>query len=370
VLLLLLACLGPAALAGTPVTVQQLDQLLTTLRNRPDGKVAKQLFGLELAERASSLRLRQWQAEFPGKQTREALLMLADASAFLDFPASEILPMAVPDTDEQDWTFSLAVEYAVKMASDLPIVSARRSTTHFSNRPPDASDAYRFYTGAFWEQADASPTIPQPFYVVDRTANIVSYRDGYAVKRSEVPEGSELEPRGIVSLTTAGEFGPLISTVVGDAVNGQVSWGHWEQGATGPLAVLHYAVPQQMSHYIVQFGSSPETNEWTWSKPQFPAYHGEIAVDPESGTILRLTLEAELEPPYRGFKHAVVVEYGSVTIGDRSYTCPVKGVALSRIVLSGARETADPTNIRLVTYLNDVSFSEYRVISSGTRKLP
>ncbi len=350
---LLLALLGPAALAGTRVTVQQLDQLLTTLHNQSDGKVAKQLFGLELTERASSLRLRRWQAGFPGKRTREALLALADASAFLDLPLAEILPKDVPDADEQEWTFSLAVEYVVKNARELPNFFAKRNTMHFDNVP----------------LVDLHADIPRHFRLMHKTAVTVTYRGGEEVEGTGAPEGGEPGSQG-VGLTTSGEFGPFLAMVIGDAVYGQVSWGHWEQGASGRLAVVQYHVPQQASHYTASFGLIAIGNERQQSKPQIPAYHGEIAIDPESGSILRLTLETELNPPYQEFRHSIAVEYGSVTIGDRAYICPTKAVALSRMAVSSTRRLADPTNTVLMTYLNDVEFTDYHVFRSETRILP
>lgn len=353
VFLLLFACLGPAPLAGQPVTVQQLDQLLTTLRNQPDGKVAKQLFGLELSERATSPRLQKWQAEFAGKQTREALLTLADASAFLDLPASEILPMAVPDADEQDWTFSMAVEYVVKNIRQLPNFFAKRNTMHFDNVP----------------LADLHADIPRHFRLVHKTAVTVTYRDGEEVEARGAREGGAPGLQG-VGLSTSGEFGPFFAMVIGDAVYSQVSWGHWEQGASGPLAVVQYHVPQQASHYTVSYGLIAIGNYRQRSKPLIPAYHGEIAIDPESGSILRLTLETELDPPYEEFRHAVAVEYGSVTIGDRAYICPTKAVALSRMPVSSTRWLADPTDTVLMSYLNDVEFTDYHVFRSETRILP
>lgn len=80
---------------------------------------------------------------------------------------------------------------------------------------------------------------------------------------------------------------------------------------------------EKISHYAVSLGVAGKEN-----KPQFPAYHGEIAVDPANGTILRLTIESELNPPHQTFKFSIVVEYAPVTIGNRDYICPtVYGLA-------------------------------------------
>ena len=56
------------------------------------------------------------------------------------------------------------------------------------------------------------------------------------------------------------------------------------------------------------------------------AYHGEIGIDPGSGTILRLVLEAD--PAFGSLTERadIMVEYGSVAIGGETYTCPVRSV--------------------------------------------
>ena len=358
--LLLIVGLSSLAFAETSapvegrVTVEQLELLLTKLHSASDGKVTSKLFNLELTERASSPRLQRWLADFPGKHTREALLALADASAFLDLPAAEIPPMAVPEADELKRTFWLAVASVVKNARELPNFSAKRNTMHFIASMP---------------LLDLQADIPWHFYLVHKTAVTVTYRDGQEVKGDGASEGDEPGSQGI-GLTTSGEFGPILATVIGDAVHGQVSWGHWEQGTSGPVAVVQYVVPQRASHYTVSFGLIAIGNDRQQSKPQIPAYHGEIAIDPESGSILRLTLDTELNPPYQEFRHSVAVEYSSVTIGDRAYICPTKAVALSRMPIASTGWLADPTNTVFTTYLNHVEFTDYHVFRAGVRILP
>src|ERR1017187_6121012 len=157
--LLLLAGFGSPAFAGTRATMHEVEQMLRSLRDKPDGEVATTIANLELTERASSLRLAQWQAEFQGKQTREALLALADASAFLELPSEEIPQIAMPDDAERKQILSRTIEYVRTTLHRLPNFSAKRSTTHFEdvpegqllspgiegfyrNRPADSSSSY------------------------------------------------------------------------------------------------------------------------------------------------------------------------------------------------------------------------------------
>jgi hypothetical protein len=222
-----------------PVTVEQLEQLLPALHDQPDGKAAQKLYLFELTERASPLRLQRWQASVPGKQAREALLALADASAFLDLPAAEIPSAAAPEADDLQWAFSLAIEHVVQKDRQLPNFFARRSTTHFNDLPPDnlyGDDVTKFCTDSegYWlrctrlayrVQGYRSHLIPRPFHFVDRSAVEVTYRDGQEVEGSGARKSAESSSEE-TGLKTSGEFGPILATVIGDAVHGRVSWSH------------------------------------------------------------------------------------------------------------------------------------------------
>src|ERR1700722_20597961 len=73
-LLLLLAGTVPPAFSAKAITLEKVDQLLIHAHGKPDAKVAKQLFNLELTERVNSARFARWEAELPGPNSRQALL--------------------------------------------------------------------------------------------------------------------------------------------------------------------------------------------------------------------------------------------------------------------------------------------------------
>ena len=50
----------------------------------------------------------------------------------------------------------------------------------------------------------------------------------------------------------------------------------------------------------------------------YPAYHGEIEIDPATGEILRLSEVAD-PAPAQAMRAAKAVEYAPVKIGDQSY---------------------------------------------------
>ena len=364
-LLLLLAGFGSPAVAATGVTVEQFEQVLAASYNLPDAKLATKISSYELVERVSSSRLSHWQDQFPGKRAQEALLALADAASFLDLPLSEFVAQPEPDRKTQNDIFQKAVAYANTTLKKLPNFSARRTTTHFDNISPLQRVQYQQNPDRMgWLQSTRAPPAPPSYEnrlvrVGDPSSAVVTYRDGEEV--TDVPTPNDKKPAPpVLGLTTTGEFGPHLATVTGDAAHGKLLWSHWEQGANGLLAVFRFLVRQENSHFTVT---------GTGNMSPHPSYHGEIAVDPATGTILRVTAVSDWKPPFQPSQAAMLVEYGPVQIGNATYTCPIKGVGLS-LVPNATTGNGGQSSYPLQTFVNDVTFTEYHVFRGEIRIIP
>lgn len=328
------------------VTVAQLTSFLHDQKNAKDSELTKELERLQLSERLSSAKLAALVNELPGTKSKSALMAIGDASAFLAPPETEIPRKAAPEMAEQRQIMSRVVEYLNKTLPRLPDFYARRLTTSFEE---------------IWTPRDAKGTHnPGVLQRVGEFKATVYYRSG-----KEVVHADGEEEHG---LTTRGTFGPVLSTVIVDAAYSKTTqWSRWEEGPNGPMAVFRFRVPQKESHYEVSFpgaiggiGAAGPT-----------AYHGEIGVDPGSGTILRLLLEADPDLGSSMQRADIMVEYGSVVIGGKVYTCPRRSVSYSMgssadvqrmgMGLSAAREVAR---------LNDVVFDNYHVFRSEIKILP
>jgi len=362
-LLLLAAGIAVPGFAATRVTVEQLEHVLAAAHGKPDLKVAKQLSDLELSERLSAAKLSRWEADSPGPESRQALVALADLSVFLDPPAAEIPATATPDMDTQRKIMAQAVNYAVRTISKLPDFFATRDTIHFENTPPRQLDTgYR------------------PLHPVARTSATLLYRNGKEVVDSQAEKGS-LSQQAAPALTTSGVFGLILGTVLVDSSHGKLVWSRWEQAAAGAEAVFHYAVSREQSHYRVEFCCVPG-GPGNGAFKQLSGYHGEIAVDPLNGAVLRLTLEADLQPADPLLRSDIVVEYGPVEIGGKTYICPIKSVSItvSPALASDADamqryrgKLLDKDNRvareHLQTLLNDVVFEQYHLFRADARIL-
>jgi len=136
-LALLLIVLALPASSAKPVTVKQLEEALSAEHGHSDRKVAHQLAEMELSERLSSARAARLAAELPGDRSRQAFMLVADMSAFLDLPVDEVSTTAAPDLGRQREIVAKAVDYAVRTMHKLPNLFATRETIFFKDDPPE-----------------------------------------------------------------------------------------------------------------------------------------------------------------------------------------------------------------------------------------
>jgi len=96
--LCILAALAHPVCAAKHISVAQLQQIMDAAAeaNRSDAAVAQQLADVSLTERLSPATLTALESKSHGNMTNECLRVLADESAFLNPPASEILSRPTP----------------------------------------------------------------------------------------------------------------------------------------------------------------------------------------------------------------------------------------------------------------------------------
>lgn len=358
--LLILVGFALPAIASKKITVEQLQQIVSAANVRPDAEIARQLSEMELTERLSQTALARMQASVLGENARQALVALADASAFLDPPVAEIPSRPAPDVAEQRRMLALTVAYVSKTIPQLPNFFATRETVRYEDTPQLQEDNF---------------FVPyQPVHRVGATSVTVLYRDG----QEAVDTGASKKPPAMTEgLTTKGVFGPILATVLLDAAQSKLAWSRWEQGTAGTLAVFSYAVPKEKSHYDVNYccvASQAATNVANMHLVRSIAgYRGDMAIDPATGTILRLRVEADLKPTDPIVKAGILVEYGPVEIGGKTYICPVKSIstALAQTVQMDPKYHFPLANQLqpLQASITDTAFAQYHVFRAETRIL-
>ena len=368
ILLLLLLAMAFPAWAAKGVTVAQLEQTLTTISaaHRPDAEIARQIAGIKLSERITEATLARLKAHLDAdSQAALALQLLADQSAFLDPPASELPPISVPDDATQQRMLEAARNYVAQMLPRLPNLLATRSTLRYDDSPQGLKKGG-------WP-------VRLGLHLVDTSSREISVRD----ERDSLPSAVWQQQSGLVS---KGEFGSTLGMILADTAKGKVTWSHWEQIAGDPAAVFQYLVPRSASNYEVTGYQQPvaEYANLTGRQgvagigPQLsnhssditptvtkPGYHGSLWLDPATGTILRITIEADAKGGAPFQRASILVEYGPVQIGDSKFICPVRSVALYEATAPPQANLSDAPG----EWLNIVLFTGYHRFGSTVKIL-
>jgi hypothetical protein len=371
---LLIGLLAVAALpvhAAKKITIQQLQQQLSAIRGKSDAEVASKLSTVELSERLSAAKEAELEKSLPGPRAQNALLVVADISAFLRPPADELPAAPAPDAELQKKMLDAAVAYAAQALSKLPNFFATQQTTLFTDAPGRPGD-------------ETVPADQELQYTATSSATVL-YRDRKQVVEVDPATNGKKTEATPTGLVTSGEFGPILETLLTDARAGELSWSRWEMEGGLQRAVFHYKVAKQQSHYEAEF-CCVAINSGQKVFKQLSGYHGEITIDPDLGTILRLTMQADLKPAYPMSRADLMVEYGPVEIGGQAYICPRKSVAIARgyhptplvehsrrrmgvMAEQGAEDPTDAGGEVLQSMLNDVVFRQYHLFRSESRIL-
>jgi hypothetical protein len=356
--------------AAKRVTVAQLEQALAaaTAAHKADAEKARMIAGMVLSERLSESTLQRLDTQLDaGPQVALAVQLLADQSAFLDLPGSELPTTAAPDQATQLRMFDAVAHYVTETMARLPNFLATRTTNRFDDSPHEVK------RGAW--------PVREGLHQVDRSSREVSVQ---VERENEFCGNGSAVWENRTGLSSWGEFGTVLDMILGDVVKGKASWSHWEQTASGLSAVFHYSVPKSTSHFEMRrFIERPGTVAAVVTAQAYGptransapldalirhdrrGYEGSLWLDPASGTILRITIEADSKGNAAYQQAAMMVQYGSVDISGNRFVLPVRSLALSKVAISAEMSTGDAPS----EWLNETEFTGYHRFASTTRIL-
>jgi hypothetical protein len=180
-------------------------------------------------------------------------------------------------------------------------------------------------------------------------------------KISNTKEKIQWGPNGVVA--SVGQV-PTLSTVLQEATsNGNPKWLRWESINGIQVAVFSFSVDKKKTHYAVNYCCFPDTdtagvvtfskstgqtagggssakgnlqtvNDWKNFKAN-TGYHGELFLDPASGTVIRTITEAEFKPSDFIHYEDIRTDYAPMPIAGKSLVVPVRTFIVSEIVPNG-----------------------------------
>ncbi len=216
-----------------------------------------------------------------------------------------------------------AIDFVALSLTDLPDFLANRVTTSYDDSP-------RPLKPGDWAVRNGVHPIGQ--------ANVeIAFVDG---RETDDPAATNLQSKSARGgLTSWGEFGPILRVVLTDAAKGKLAWSHWEQNDSRRVAVFQFSVAREQSHYTVNYccvivpgepiHGTLRTGSTSSEFHQTVGYHGSLSIDPDTGAIARLVIQADLSHDDPIGRAGIAVDYSKVRIGDKEFTCPVKSISIA-----------------------------------------
>ena len=208
----------------------------------------------------------------------------------------------------------------------------------------------------------------QPLHRTDSSTTTVRYRNG----REDTDAKFHWLRLGNPELITIGVFGPALQDVLNAMTkHGQLTWIRWEEVTTGRAAVFRSNIPTDESLRYIWACCTPE-GDGNQLFERYAGYHIEIAFDPGSGAILRLSFRFDLKSTTPLSRSDILIEYGPIEMGGKTYYSPLRSVSISRArsvrVLSDWDESFRSYG-PYAAMLNDITFDRYHVFRSESRIL-
>ena len=391
-------------LAATPgwcarkITVGQLEDMLKTLhqQDKSDQEVADALKQVELTEELTRSTMNSLVSLVPGPHSTEQVYVLEARSAMLAPPVSDLPTTPAPDTAAQKAILDKAAGYVSKTYAQLPALTTTKTTARFQDNVEAAAPSSGMHGSARDVSTGSSFVDAYQFvhYINAAEAHVASDHGA-----EQASAEKDTTPWGANSMNAIQEPDPSLGTVFQEAQDsGTIKWLRWELINGKPAAVFSFEVPKKKAHYPVdvccfpnvdqagkvtftsasgfgagQPGGTPgqaggakgnlQTNtSWHPYKANV-SYHGELFIDPDSGTVVRMITQADLKASDVVHRDDERIEYGPANVGDKSLTVPVRTITSLEVVPNGDSGSAGRYSVRN-TYL----IAEYKEYQASAGK--
>jgi len=356
ILVVLLA--ASPAWAAKKVTVQQLKDLLSQLQTqkKDDAAVAAELKQIELSEQLTRSTMNSLVNFVPGPYSTEQVYVLEAKSAILPSPATDLPSKPAPDAS----LLAKAQDYASKIYAQLPRLTATKTTARFQDHM-EAIAASSGMNGSAKEMSGAGLTVTADKFVryINSSETHVESQGGGEI----LPKTKDKTLWGANGMTTLQGQPPVLSTVLNEAqADGHIAFLRWENVNGKASAVYSYTVDKKKTHYNVQYCCFPNTEatgtarfsnsmqngggaasatgdmqtntDWHPWKSKVP-YHGEFFVDPDTGIVVRLVVEADFKTSDIVHQEDHRFDYGPVTVGGKTLVVPLRSIVSTEVVING-----------------------------------
>jgi hypothetical protein len=394
--LLLFSALAAPAWAGKTMTVSQLDEMLRSMQRdkKSDADIANALKQVELSEELTRETMNSLVQFVPGPLSTEQVYVLEALSADLTPPPSDLPATAAPDPAAQKAILARAATYVNNTYQKLPVFSGTRTTLRFQDNMEAVSNSSGIVGSGKDVVTDAGFSKKAAFIHYIRSATATATFE-HGVERATAD--TDKIPWGANRMIAVQSQNLDLGFVFHEASQaGTLQWLRWELVGGKTAAIFSFTVPRKQSRLslkvccfpkidqagIATFYSSTSasalggqgasgggvsgnyqtTTEWHDFRAIAP-YHGELFIDPVTGTVVRMIVQADLKPTDMVHQVDTRIDYAAVKIGASTVIAPVKSI-INTVVVPGGESGSGMYTTRCTLFTSE--YKDY-ILGAGTR---
>jgi hypothetical protein len=376
-------------LATTPawcakkITVAQLEEMLNALHDqkKTDSETANALKQVELTEELTRAKMNSFVSLVPGPLSTEQVYVLEARSAMSPPPAAD-LPAATPapDAAAQKALIDKAADYVSKTYSQLPSLTATKTTIRFQDNVEAAVAASGMQGGAQDVSVGSQSVSPfQAIHYINSTESTVASQHG----AEQPPSEKDKTPWGANKMIVVTDPVPSLGQVFPEAQDsGTIKFLRWQTVNGKPAAVFTFEVAKKKAHFPVDVCCFPDVSaagkanftsasvgaltgggggasgnfqtstSWHPYKASVP-YHGQLFIDPDTGIVVRMITMADLKQTEVVHQVDTRIDYTPVTVDGKSLVIPTKTILNTEVVPNGDSGSAGKFTVRRTLFATE-----------------
>lgn len=343
---------------------------------KSDADIATELKQLELSQELTRRAMNSLVGYAPGPLSTEQIFVLEAKSANLIPPSSDLPATPAPDDAAQKTILAKTSAYVTSIYAQLPNLNALKTTLRFQDNFEALASSSGLQSGAKDVTVGAGFSNPASFvHYINSTQTRVTTTHG----AEKLPPAKEKIAWGANKMIAIQEPDPSLTTVLHQAQAAQdIHWLRWEAINGKATAVFSFAVPRKESHLDVHVCCFPKVHQagianfytsttasafgggggtggvagnfqtntnWLDFKTTAP-YHGEFFIDPQTGVVVRMIVQPDLNPSDVVHQLDTRVDFAPVNVRSKTYVLPVKSYIDSLVVPNGDSGAATYTTRR------------------------
>lgn len=387
---------APNCWCAKKLSVGQLEEMLRSMQQekRSDADIATALKQIELGQELTRSRMNGLIRFAPGPLSTEQIYILEAESAALIPPQSDLPSTPAPDAVAQKAILDKAAAFVGKTFAQLPSLTATRISLRFQDNVEALAAASGLQGGAKDVVVGGGFSNPASFvhFIKASEAQIISVHGA-----EKPPAQKDTTPWGANKMIALMDPLPGLSEVFHEAQSaGDIHWLRWEAIGGTPAAVFAFEVPRKKTHLAVHICCFPNINqtgiatfytaltapalsdggssgsggvagnfqtrtEWHDYNTTAP-YHGELFIDPQTGVVVRIIVQAELKPSEVVHEFGARVDFAPVPVRNKMLVLPVKTYIDTTVVPNGDSGAATYTTRRT---LFTSEYKDYELLAAN-----